>query len=154
MKKLPIGIQTFPKIIKDDCVYVDKTYHIAQLIQSGDYFFLSRPRRFGKSLLVSTLAEIFSGHQALFKGLYIYDQIDWQSYPVIVIDFNQISHTNDEVFMDSLLSFLDKVASQYKIELESQFIREKFIELIEKVAAKTQQKVVILVDEYDKPIVD
>jgi len=154
MKKLPIGIQTFPKIIKDDCVYVDKTYHIAQLIQSGDYFFLSRPRRFGKSLLVSTLAEIFSGHQALFKGLYIYDQIDWQSYPVIVIDFNQISHTNDEVFMDSLLSFLDKVASQYKIELESRFIREKFIELIEKVAAKTQQKVVILVDEYDKPIVD
>ena len=154
MKKLPIGIQTFPKIIKDDCVYVDKTYHIAQLIQSGDYFFLSRPRRFGKSLLVSTLAEIFSGHQALFKGLYIYDQIDWQSYPVIVIDFNQISHTNDEVFRDSFLSFLDRVASHYKVELVSKFIREKFIELIEKVAAKTQQKVVILVDEYDKPIVD
>ncbi len=135
MKKLPIGIQTFSEIIKEDYLYVDKTRQISDLLQAGKYLFLSRPRRFGKSLLVSTLAEIFSGHQALFKGLYIYDQIDWQSYPVIVIDFNQISHTNDEVFRESLLSFLDKVASQYKIELKSQFIREKFIELIEKVAA-------------------
>jgi hypothetical protein len=154
MKKLPIGIQTFSEIIKEGYLYVDKTRQISELLQAGKYLFFSRPRRFGKSLLVSTLTEIFSGHQALFKGLYIYDQIDWQSYPVIVIDFNRISHTNDEVFMDSLAAFLDKVARQYEIELESRFIREKLIELIEKIAAKTQQKVVILVDEYDKPIVD
>ncbi len=63
MKKLPIGIQTFSKIIKDNCVYVDKTRHIAEIIESGEYFFLSRPRRFGKSLLVSTLSEIFSGNR-------------------------------------------------------------------------------------------
>ena len=102
MKKLPIGIQTFSKIIKDNCVYVDKTRHIAEIIESGEYFFLSRPRRFGKSLLVSTLSEIFSGNQALFQGLYIYDKIDWQSYPVIVIDFNNISYTTDEILLKSI----------------------------------------------------
>jgi hypothetical protein len=154
MKKLPIGIQTFSKIIKDNCVYVDKTRHIAELIDSGTYFFLSRPRRFGKSLLVSTLSEIFSGNQALFQGLYIYDQIEWQSYPVIVIDFNRISYSTDEVFKSSLLSFLDQMAEKYRIFLTSQFVRDKFAELIEKIAEKTQQKVVVLIDEYDKPIVD
>ncbi|RKZ92755.1 MAG: hypothetical protein DRR19_03315 [Candidatus Parabeggiatoa sp. nov. 1] len=154
VKKLPLGIQTFSKMIKDDCLYVDKTRHIAELIQAGDYLFLSRPRRFGKSLLVSTLAEIFAGNKAIFQGLYIYDKIEWQSYPVILIDFNRISHHNDEVFNASLLSFLDKVAGKYEIVLSSQFIREKFAELIEKLCEKTHQKVVILVDEYDKPIVD
>jgi len=154
MKKLPIGIQTFSKIIKDDCVYVDKTRHIAELIDSGEYFFLSRPRRFGKSLLVSTLSEIFSGNKALFQGLYIYDKIEWQSYPVIVIDFNRISYSDDEVFKTSLLAFLDKVAGKYEITLSSQFVRDKFAELVEKIAEKTQQKVVILIDEYDKPIVE
>ena len=153
MKKLPIGIQTFSKIIKEDCLYVDKTDHIAELIQAGDYLFLSRPRRFGKSLLVSTLYEIFSGNKELFQGLAIYDQIEWQSYPVILVDFNSISHNNDEVFNLSLLSFLDRVADKYDIVLTSQFVRDKFVELIEKISAKTQQKVVVLIDEYDKPIV-
>jgi len=123
-------------------------------LQAGKYLFLSRPRRFGKSLLVSTLSEIFSGNQALFQGLYIYDKIEWQSYPVIVIDFNSISYSDDEVFKISLLSFLDKVADKYEITLASQFVRDKFAELVEKIAEKTQQKVVILIDEYDKPIVD
>ena len=75
MKKLPIGLQTFRKLIEDDYVYVDKTRHILELIRSGTYFFLSRPRRFGKSLLISTLKEIFSGQRELFKGLYIEDRI-------------------------------------------------------------------------------
>jgi hypothetical protein len=154
MKKLPIGIQTFSKIIKENCVYVDKTRHIANLIESGEYFFLSRPRRFGKSLLVSTLSEIFSGNKALFQGLYIYDKIDWQSYPVIVIDFNHISYTTDEVFKTSLLSFLDNIAAEYDIVLSNTFVKDKFFELIKKISVKTQQKVVILIDEYDKPIVD
>jgi hypothetical protein len=154
MKKLPVGIQTFSKLIKKGCLYVDKTRHIAELIQAGDYLFLSRPRRFGKSLLVSTLYEIFSGNQQLFQGLYIYDKIEWQSYPVIVIDFNNISHKNDEVFNSSLLSFLDKVAGKYEIVLKNQFVGDKFAELIEKISEKTQQKVVILIDEYDKPIVN
>ncbi len=154
MKKLPIGIQTFSEIITEEYLYIDKTQKIAELLEAGKYLFLSRPRRFGKSLLVSTLSEIFSGNQALFQGLYIYDKIEWQSYPVIVIDFNRISYSNDKEFKNSLLSFLDKVADKYEISLSSQFVRDKFFELIEKIAEKTQQKVVVLVDEYDKPIVD
>jgi hypothetical protein len=154
MKKLPIGIQTFSKIIKGNYLYVDKTQQIAELIESGEYFFLSRPRRFGKSLLISTLSEIFSGNQELFQGLYIYDKIEWQSYPVILIDFNKISYTNDKIFEASLLSFLDKVAAEYDIVLSNIFIKDKFGELIEKISKKTQQKVVVLIDEYDKPIVE
>ena len=107
MKKLPTGIQTFSKIIKGNYLYVDKTQQIAELIESGEYYFLSRPRRFGKSLLISTLSEIFSGNQELFQGLYIYDKIEWQSYPVILIDFNIISYTNGEVFKSSLLIFVN-----------------------------------------------
>ncbi len=154
MKKLPIGIQTFSKIIKGNYLYVDKTQQIAELIESGEYLFLSRPRRFGKSLLISTLSEIFSGNQELFQGLYIYDKIEWQSYPVILIDFNKISYTNDKIFEASLLSFLDKIAAKYDIELSNTFIKDKFGELIEKISEKTQQKVVVLIDEYDKPIVE
>jgi hypothetical protein len=154
MKKLPLGIQTFSEIIKEDYIYVDKTKHIAELIQSGKYLFLSRPRRFGKSLLVSTLSEIFSGNQALFQGLYIYDKIEWQTYPVIVIDFNAISCGNEEIFKTSLLSFLDDIATEYEVVLSKIFVKDKFAELIKKIHDKTGQKVVILVDEYDKPIVN
>jgi len=154
MKKLPIGIQTFSKLIKDDCLYVDKTRNIADLMQAGDYLFLSRPRRFGKSLLVSTLLEIFAGNKALFQGLYIYDKIEWQPHPVIVIDFNGISFNDEEVFKASLSSFLDNVADEYEIVLLKTFVKDKFAELIKKIAEKTHQKVVILIDEYDKPIVN
>ncbi len=153
MKKLPIGIQTFAEIIQENYIYIDKTQHIAQLIQSGKYFFLSRPRRFGKSLLVSTLSEIFSGNQALFQGLSIYDQIEWSAHPVIVIDFNGISCNDDQIFKTSLSFFFKKVASQYDIELQSPFVQDQFAELIEQIALKTKQKVVILIDEYDKPMV-
>ncbi len=154
MKKLPTGIQTFSKIIKGNYLYVDKTQQILELIESGEYLFLSRPRRFGKSLLISTLSEIFSGNQELFQGLYIYDKIEWQSYPVIIIDFNLISNTNDEVFKTSLLSYLDEIAAEYEIILSKTLIKDKFAELIKKISKKTQQKVVVLIDEYDKPIVE
>jgi hypothetical protein len=153
MKKLPLGVQTFSEIIKDGYLYVDKTKQIAELMQSK-YVFLSRPRRFGKSLLVSTLSEIFSGNQALFQGLYIYDKIEWQAHPVIVIDFNSISYSNGEVFNASLLSLLDEVATEYDIVFSKTFVKDRFAELIKKIYAKTQHKVVVLIDEYDKPIVD
>ncbi|MCP4219170.1 MAG: AAA family ATPase [bacterium] len=88
MKKLPIGIQTFSDLITGDYLYIDKTESIHRLIATGGrYYFLSRPRRFGKSLMVSTLKELFSGNKELFKGLWIYDKIEWKSYPVIKIDF-------------------------------------------------------------------
>jgi hypothetical protein len=154
MKKLPIGIQTFSEIIRENYLYVDKTPLIAALISSGKYLFLSRPRRFGKSLLVSTLKEIFSGNQELFRGLFIYDKLDWKAYPVIQIDFSAISYYNDEVFRKSLLSFLNAVAQDFQIVLTAEFLKERFAELIRKLSEQTQSKIVILVDEYDKPIVD
>ena len=77
MKKLPIGIQTFSEMIEEQYLYVDKTRQILDLVHAGKYVFLARPRRFGKSLLVSTLKELFSGHQTVFEGLWIYDKIDW-----------------------------------------------------------------------------
>ncbi len=88
MKKLPTGIQTFSKIREDNYAYVDKTENIYNLIQNGTYYFLSRPRRFGKSLLIDTIAELFKGSKEYFKGPYIYDKWDWNvKYPVIKINF-------------------------------------------------------------------
>ena len=93
MKKLPIGRQEFSEIVNDGCVYVDKTESIYNLL-SQKYYFLSRPRRFGKSLLVNTLKEIFRGNKELFKGLWIYDKIDWEPHPVIKISFANLDYKN------------------------------------------------------------
>ena len=88
MKKLPIGIQTFEKLIEGNCYYVDKTSFISELTQAGDYYFLSRPRRFGKSLFLSTIKAAYQGKKDLFQGLYLHDQWDWSMvHPVIHISF-------------------------------------------------------------------
>jgi len=154
MKKLPLSMQTFEKVINDKCLYVDKTEDIHRLITSGDYIFISRPRRFGKSLLVSTLGEIFSGNKELFKGLYIYDKIEWNKFPVIYIDFSLISRSNEEILRTSLESFIDKTAEDNGLILKNRFITDKFKELIGEMSKKLNNKVVILIDEYDKPIID
>ncbi len=98
-KKLPIGIQSFKKIIEGDYIYIDKTQQALELIENYSYIFLSRPRRFGKSLFVDTLHEIFNGNKELFKGLYIYDKYDFEEYPVIRIDWsgNFKTHENMEL---------------------------------------------------------
>ncbi|HIE01213.1 MAG TPA: hypothetical protein EYP59_13145, partial [Thiotrichaceae bacterium] len=153
MKKLPLGIQTFSKIIKDNCVYVDKTRHIAELIDSGEYFFLSRPRRFGKSLLVSTLSEIFSGNKALFQGLYIYDKIEWQAYPVIHIDFSVIDFSTETELRESLFDLLDGINADYQLGVDKRGFKAYFRKIIQALSEK-KGKVVVLIDEYDKPIVD
>ena len=152
MKKLPLGIQTFSKIIEEDYLYIDKTEEIYNLINSGNYFFISRPRRFGKSILVSTLEEIFAGNRELFKGLYIYDRIEWEEYPVIFLDFSSIAYNTDTILREALLAFIDKTAEKYKLKLSAKFLKGRFQELIEKLSKKN--KVVVLIDEYDKPIVD
>lgn len=153
MKKLPIGIQTFQKIVKDDALYIDKTKEILTLIEAGSVFFLSRPRRFGKSLLVSTLKEIFAGNRNLFEGLYIYDKMEWTKHPVIHIDFSVITYDKSvEVFEKSLDMLLIKYARQYDISLENENLKDRFSELIQKMALTN--KVVVLIDEYDKPIID
>jgi Predicted AAA-ATPase/PD-(D/E)XK nuclease superfamily len=153
MKKLPIGIQTFSEIRQNGFLYVDKTEAIHRLICSGKYFFISRPRRFGKSLTLSTISDIFSGHQDLFRGLWIEHQRDWsQVSPVIHIQFNEIGYdTNGLVF--ALERTLEKEAAKHGITLREQGYDQRFAELIRQLAER-KGKVVLLMDEYDKPIID
>ncbi len=154
MKRLPIGLQTFSKLITGNRLYVDKTKDIYDLLTgSGQYFFLSRPRRFGKSLLISTLADIFSGNKELFKGLWIYDRIQWTKYPVIHIDFSNIDYETPEKLKESIKKFLDKTAKNYGLTLDKErSYKESFVDLIEKLSAKG--RVVVLIDEYDKPMIE
>ena len=155
MKALPVGIQSFEKLRKNGNVYVDKTKEVLRLITSGQIYFLSRPRRFGKSLLVSTLAELFKGDKSLFEGLYIYDKYDWtQQYPVITIDWSRVSHSTVEVMERDMCRFLTQIATSYQITLLSDYASSRFDELIESLYKKTGCKVVVLIDEYDMPILN
>jgi hypothetical protein len=155
LKKLPIGIQTFAKIIEEDYVYVDKTKYLLNLVKSGEVYFLSRPRRFGKSLIISTFEELFSGNKDLFKGLHIYDKWDWgEKYPVILIDFSEMSNESPEDLKDSLNFLLDIIGEDFNIELKAPNINTKLKELIKKIHRTHNQKVVVLIDEYDKAIID
>ncbi|HLP48139.1 MAG TPA: AAA family ATPase [Candidatus Kapabacteria bacterium] len=153
MKNLPLGIQTFRKIIEENRLYVDKTKDIYNLLaQGGQYYFLSRPRLFGKSLLVSTLKEIFLGNKELFKGLWIEDKIEWINHPVIHIDFSVVEYETAELMKESLVQTLDGIAAGHGIQLTTVSYKTRFGELIRKLSSKG--KVVILIDEYDKPIID
>jgi len=155
MKTLPIGIQSFDDLRTRKCLYIDKTKDILRLITSGKIFFLSRPRRFGKSLLVSTIAELFKGNKSLFEGLYVFDKYDWTlQYPVIIIDWNRINHANAEVMESETCIFIDRLASSYGISLMQKIASGKFDELIERLYEKTGSQVVVLVDEYDMPLLD
>ncbi len=154
MKKLPIGIQTLSKIIENDYYYVDKTHFIKKL-ESGGYYFLSRPRRFGKSLFLDTLKEAFSGNKDLFKGLYLYNNWDWnKKYPIIRLDLSIVLTDSVERLEESLNSLLNDNAEKYKISFKEQYPSLRFKELIQKLYEKYKQKVVVLIDEYDKPILD
>jgi len=156
MKKLPIGIQTLSHIIDGGYVYVDKTAIALKLIQSGKYYFLSRPRRFGKSLFLDTLKEIFEGNKNLFKGLYVGDKWDFEDkYPVLRISFGAGVNKNTEE-LDRSLRWLLKGAEEYQnIQCTSgSNPKECFQEIIKKTSEKYGKNVVILIDEYDKPILD
>jgi len=156
MEKLPIGISTFSKLIENNYIYVDKTKHIYEMINTGEIYFLSRPRRFGKSLLVSTLEELFKGNKKLFKGLYIYDKWNWEEkYPIIHLDFTNRAHNTPKELKTSINNFLTKIGEEYKLELtENDLYVDRFEELIKKIHDKTNKRVVVLIDEYDKPIID
>ncbi len=155
MKKLPIGIQTFSEIITGDYVYIDKTEIALNLIDNGKYYFLSRPRRFGKSLFLDTLKNIFQGNKELFKGLYVYDKYDWaQSYPVVNISFTG-GVIRDRPYLDEKINNqLQLVADQFGIEFRFNNISDKLYELVLGIYKKFNQNAVILIDEYDKPILD
>ena len=159
MKKLPIGIQTFSELVDpaENYVYVDKTAVLHRLVTSGKYYFLSRPRRFGKSVMLSTLHELFAGNRELFTGLYVEDKWDWSArYPVIRISFGggdfRTEERFDEVILDNLKS------NMRRLELDCEDAPAKpnscFRELIETASRQYGQRVVILIDEYDKPILD
>ena len=153
--KYPIGIQTFEKIREDGYVYVDKTALIYEIAHNGTYYFLSRPRRFGKSLLVSTLEAYFKGRKDLFKGLAIEKlESDWTEYPVLRVDFTGKSYTVPDDLTDQLDKLLMSMESQYGIEPNSAKPDIRFSNVIESAYEKTGKPVVILIDEYDKPIVD
>ncbi|MDR1195428.1 MAG: ATP-binding protein, partial [Endomicrobium sp.] len=155
MKNLPIGVQSFSKLIKDNKIYVDKTKYIYELVKNGNVFFLSRPRRFGKSLLISTFEELFNGNKKLFEGLYIYDKWDWtKQYPVVRLDWNTLSYSNPETLTNALLNFLEKVAMENNIVLENSYLGSRFYELLEQLHKSTGRRVVFLVDEYAKPAID
>ncbi len=151
MRKLPIGIDDFAELREGGYIYVDKTEQIYDLINTAKFIFLSRPRRFGKSVLTTTLRELFLGNQALFQGLWIADKIEWQPRPVILLNFNDLNYRTRSLAV-ALTEQMDKLAAGYGLTLKATEYKGKFLELIERLAE--QAKVVLLVDEYDKPITD
>jgi hypothetical protein len=153
MKNLPIGIQTLTEIRNRNCVYVDKTQLVHQLVTTGKYYFFARPRRFGKSLLISTLKELFLGNKAIFEGLWIENKWDWtKKNPVLHFSFDAMSYTQLGL-KDAIIQELKLLSNHYEIELTATDYKTQFKELISK-ASKKYGKVVVLIDEYDKPIID
>jgi hypothetical protein len=149
MKQLGLDTQSFEKLRKGQCLYVDKTEVIYRMITGGRIYFLSRPRRFGKSLLVSTLEAIFKGKKDLFEGLYIYDKREWEEYPVIKIDWAGISHSTPEEMKKDLVLYLKKIAESYQITLKAESAVGYCRDLIGALRKKAGKDVVILIDEYD-----
>ncbi len=154
MKKLPIGISGLAEIITGDYLYVDKTPHVYHLVNRGKYYFLSRPRRFGKSLLIDTIKQAFLGNKDLFKGLYLENNWDWDvKYPVLHFTFGEGNAASADELDAKIAKFLDEYYQGYQIDDPYVEISSRFAYLIEQLAS-TYNKVVILVDEYDKPILD
>ncbi|MBM7558620.1 ATP-binding protein [Marinitoga litoralis] len=154
MKKLPIGIQDYKEIIEGNYIYVDKTKYIFDLIDNGKYYFLSRPRRFGKSLTISTLYYIFKGEKELFKDTYIYDKWEFKEYPIIKLDMSDNVLKDLESFLKSLDNNIEKIYREYGITSDIDDVSMKFGNLIESLNKKYNEKVVILIDEYESPILE
>ncbi len=153
MKNLPIGIQSFRDIHERNCVYVDKTRLVHQLVTTGKFYFFSRPRRFGKSLLISTLKELYLGNKAAFEGLWIENNWNWsKTNPVVHFSFDEMDYK--ELGLKTAISNeLEKWAKHHKVRLTTIGVKSQFKELLEKVSKK-HGKVALLIDEYDKPIID
>ncbi len=153
--KYPVGIQTFSEIISENYLYVDKTDLIYDLVDSSKYVFLSRPRRFGKSLLMSTLASYFKGEKELFKGLKIAElESEWKSYPVFRFDLSPTNYADVDRLIYRINGCLNSIADDYSLIAEGPNNSEIFSSLIKQAFLKYGEKIVILIDEYDKPILD
>ena len=154
LQQLPSGESSFPSLRKGNQLYVDKTEDIHRLVQSGKFFFLSRPRRFGKSLTVSTLQALFEGREDLFQGLWIHTQAGWdwsKKHPVLSLSFNGLDYRNQSL-EQALVKEMDLKAATYGLTLAAETAKERFKELILRLAPQGQ--IVVLVDEYDKPLND
>ncbi len=154
-RKLPIGIQTFREIREQNHYYVDKTAYIRRLVDEGKLYFLSRPRRFGKSLFLDTLKELFEGNAPLFEGLDIHDHWDWSvRYPVVRLSFGSGNFKEPGYLQANLMAQLDAV--ERRAGMKSEYATEpgRFAFLIEALHERAGQRVVVLIDEYDKPILD
>ncbi|MBU1725143.1 MAG: ATP-binding protein [Gammaproteobacteria bacterium] len=155
MKKLPIGISTLADFIADGYVYVDKTLYVQMLTETGKYYFLSRPRRFGKSLLVDTLHQLFAGNEPLFRGLHIHPHWDWTvQFPIIRISFGSGQLANRAELDEKISELLRINQRSLGIHCEEKSLSGCFAELIRNAKDKYGRNVVILVDEYDKPVLD
>jgi hypothetical protein len=147
MQELPTGIQSFETLRTGNYLYVDKTKQILRLIERGRTLFLARPRRFGKSLLVSTLQALFEGRNDLFEGLYIADKVDWeQRYPVIKLDWSNITHTSAETIERATMAHLRMLAASSDITLMQGYAADCLDELIQCLRQKTGRQVVALID--------
>lgn len=156
MKKLSIGIQSFIKMREDNFYYVDKTAMMSELVnKGGGYYFLSRPRRFGKSLFLDTLRQAFLARKDLFSGLYLESNWDWDTrYPVIHISFGS-DVIQDIADLGDRFAYILKINAQNgNVVLTEKNLRERFLDLIRTLSIHHHQKVVVLIDEYDKPILD
>ena len=155
--KYPIGIQSFDQLIEDGYVYIDKTDMVYSLATEGKIYFLSRPRRFGKSLLVSTLKNYFLGRKELFKGLKI-DALEkeWKVYPVFHVDFNGSNFTKQGILENRLGSYISDWEKQYALDSESieTDLGNRFMKVLKAAHEQSGYRAVVLVDEYDKPILD
>ena len=161
-RKLPLGIQSFEKLRRDGFLYIDKTSFLWQLVQVSSSYFLSRPRRFGKSLFLSTLAAYFRGQKELFKDLYLEKaeeeqaaqegRTPWQAYPVLYLDFNTENYNAENSMHTILQTHLSQWEKQYGADTTEQTFSSRFKGIIQRAYQKTGKQVVILVDEYDKPL--
>ena len=151
----PIGIQDFAKLRENDFVYVDKTALVYELTRNDGVYFLSRPRRFGKSLLVSTIKYYFEGRRDLFRGLKMESlETKWEAYPVFEIDFNGSNYTEADALEQTLNGYLTKWEQQYGVKPATDQPGRRFADVLHQAHVQTGKTCVVLVDEYDKPMLD
>ncbi|MCD8297210.1 MAG: AAA family ATPase, partial [Prevotella sp.] len=153
--RYPIGIQSFEDLRMEGCVYVDKTARMYELTSTGKFYFLSRPRRFGKSLLLSMMEAYFLGKRELFKGLAIEPlETEWKKYPVLYLDLNTGRYHTLDNLERNLNSIFLEWEELYGSSEEGATFEMRFKNIVQRAYEKTSEKVVILVDEYDKPILN